>query len=184
MTSPLLAPYRVRTVVLQILVFAIAYGVLALVLPSRASAQALRISGDFDSAGKLSGRDAGFGGGGALRAGAQLDLVAITLIIEAGGSYHSFGGDDEIRVARGLVGGEVRIGKILEPGLFAHVGLGHLSGEGAYTAPTMDVGLALDLTLIPLVDIGAHVAYDALLATSDRRGFSWLTAGLHAALVI
>jgi hypothetical protein len=87
-------------------------------------------------------------------------------------------------VWRGLVGGEVRIGKILEPGVFAHVGVGHLSGVGAFTAPAFDVGLALDLTLIPLIDIGAHVAYNALLGDDERTGFSWLTAGLHAALVI
>jgi hypothetical protein len=156
----------------------------ALAVCGDAHAQSLRISGDLDYAGELSGREAGIGGGGALRAGAQLDLVVATLIIEAGGSYHDFGGDDEVSVGRGLVGGEVRIGKILEPGLFAHVGVGHLSGVGAFTAPAIDVGLALDLTLIPLIDIGAHVAYNALLGNEERDGFSWLTAGLHAALVI
>ena len=151
---------------------------------SGAQAQSLRISGDLDYAAEISGREAGMGGGGALRVGAQLDLIAATLIVEAGGDYHDFGGDDEVSVARGIVGGEVRIGKILEPGIFAHVGVGHLSGVGAFTAPTVDVGLALDLTLIPLIDIGAHVAYNALLGNEERDGFSWLTAGLHAALVI
>ncbi|HMI93125.1 MAG TPA: hypothetical protein VK509_17260 [Polyangiales bacterium] len=149
-----------------------------------AHAQSLRISGDLDYAAELAGREAGIGGGGALRAGAQLDLIVATLILEGGGSYHGFGGDDEVNVWRGLAGGEVRIGKILEPGLFAHAGVGHLSGVGAFTAPAVDVGLALDLTIIPLIDIGAHVAYNALLGNADRDGFSWLTAGLHAALVI
>lgn len=164
--------------------FALAYALLVLALPSRASAQSLRISGDLDWAGKLSGREATLGGGGGLRVGTQLDLVVATLIIEAGGSYHSFAGDDDVSVWRGLAGGEVRIGKVLEPGLFAHVGVGHLSGFDAFTAPAVDVGLALDLTIIPLVDIGIHVAYDALLGSSDHDGFSWGTAGLHAALVI
>ena len=149
-----------------------------------AHAQSLRISGDLDYAAELSDLEAGFGGGGALRAGAQLDLVVATLILEAGGSYHGFSGADDLSVWRGIVGGEVRIGKILEPGLFAHVGVGRLSGEGAFTAPAVDVGLALDLTLIPLIDVGAHVAYDALLGGSEHKGFGWITAGLHAALVI
>jgi hypothetical protein len=184
MTSTLIAPYRFRTVVLQTVGFALAYALLALVAPSHASAQSLRITGDLDWAGTLSGREAELGGGGGLRVGPQLDLVVATLIIEAGGSYHSFSGADDIGVARGLVGGEVRIGKVLEPGLFAHVGVGHLSGVGAYTAPAIDVGLALDLTIVPLIDIGAHVAYDALLSSSTRSGFSWFIAGLHAALVI
>jgi hypothetical protein len=149
-----------------------------------AHAQSLRISGDLDYAAALSDDDLGTGGGGGLRVGTQLDLVAATLILEAGGSYHGFSGLGDPRVWRGIVGGEVRIGKILEPGLFAHVGVGRLSGAGAFTAPTVDVGLALDLTLIPLIDVGAHVAYDALLGSDDRDGFGWITAGLHAALVI
>lgn len=184
MTSTLIAPYRFRTVVLQTVGFALAYALLALVMPSRASAQSLRITGDLDWAAELSGGDVEMGGGGGLRVGPQLDLVVATLIVEAGGSYHSFSGNDDSSVLRGLVGGEIRIGKVLEPGLFAHVGVGHLSGVGAYTAPAFDAGLVLDLTIIPLVDIGAHVAYDALLASSSRSGFSWFIAGLHAALVI
>jgi hypothetical protein len=156
----------------------------ALALCSDAHAQSLRISGDLDYAAGLSGREAGSGGGGGLRIGSQFDLVVATLILEGGGSYHDFSGDDEISVWRAIAGGEVRIGKILEPGLFAHVGVGHLSGTGAFTAPAIDIGLALDLTLVPLVDVGAHVAYDALLGNDERDGFGWITAGLHAALVI
>jgi hypothetical protein len=165
-------------------IFASAAVLAAFALGSDAHAQSLRLTGDFDYAGELSGREAGIGGGGGLRAGAQLDLVVATLIVEGGGSFHDFGGNDEVSVWRGIVGGEVRIGAILEPGLFAHVGVGRLSGAGELTAPAVDVGLALDLTLIPLVDLGAHVAYNALLGDEEHAGFSWLTAGLHAALVI
>lgn len=152
--------------------------------PHAAHAQSLRISADLDYAAELNEADIGTGGGAGLRAGTQLDLVAATLILEAGGSYHRFSGLGDPDVWRGIVGGEVRIGKIIEPGLFAHVGVGRLSGPDAFTAPTVDIGLALDLTLIPLIDVGAHVAYDALLGTDDRDGFGWITAGLHAALVI
>src|SRR5689334_1431529 len=132
--------------------FLLSGGALALALffgsASHAHAQSLRISGDFDYAGELSGRDAGGGGGFGLRAGTQFDLVVLDLIIEAGGSYHDFGsGGDDVGVGRGLLGGELRIGKIIEPGLFAHVGIGHLSGTDAFTAPALDGGLVLDLTL-------------------------------------
>ena len=48
MTPTLIAPYRFRTVVLQTVGFALAYALLALVMPSRASAQSLRITGDLD----------------------------------------------------------------------------------------------------------------------------------------
>jgi hypothetical protein len=164
--------------------FVLMYALLVLALPSHASAQRLRISGDLDWAGKLSGREASLGGGGGLRVGAQLDLVVAELIVEAGGSYHSFSGSDDVSVWRGLAGGELRIGKVIEPGVFAHVGVGHLSGFDAFTAPALDVGLVLDLTIVPLVDIGIHVAYDALLGSTEHDGFSWGTAGVHAALVI
>lgn len=155
---------------------------LALAVSSDARAQSLRISGDLDYAAEISGYEAGTGGGGGLRIGSQLDLVVATLILEGGGSYHAFSADDDPNVWRAIAGGEVRIGKIVEPGVFAHVGVGHLSG--AFTAPAVDVGLVLDFTLVPLVDVGAHVAYDALLGNDEHDGFGWITAGLHAALVI
>jgi hypothetical protein len=147
-----------------------------------ARAQDLRITGDLDYAADLSQRELGGGAGGGLRAGAQLDLVAVTLIAEGGGSYHDFGDDTE--VLRGILGGEVRVGKLLEPGLFAHVGIGRATGASELTAPTVDVGLALDLTLLPLVDLGAHVAYVTLIGGPSDEDFSYVLAGLHAALVL
>lgn len=150
--------------------------------PRPAAAQSLRITGDLDYTVDLSARELGGGAGGGLRAGAQLDLVAVTLILEGGGSFHDFGEDTE--VTRGILGGEIRVGKLIEPGLFAHVGVGRLSGPAAYTAPTVDVGLALDLTLLPLIDVGAHVAYVALLGSLADEDFSYVLAGLHAALVL
>ena len=169
----------------QLAFLSLLFAVLSIGWAGSARAQSLRLSGDFDYAAELSGREAvGTGGGGGLRIGTQLDLAIATLILEAGGSYHAFSGSDDANVWRGIVGGEVRIGKILEPGVFAHVGVGRLSGDEEFTAPTVDVGLVLDLTLVPLIDVGAHVAYDALLGSGDHDGFGWITAGLHAALVI
>lgn len=123
------------------------------------------------------------GAGGALRLGQELDLIVLSLTPEVGASYHSFGGDAELSHTSGFIGARLTLGKVLEPGVFAHLGVGHLSGAGdlSETAAAVDAGLSLDFTLLPVIDIGAHAAYDALLV-SDADAFDWYRVGLHAAL--
>lgn len=123
------------------------------------------------------------GGGGALRVGSELDLMVVTLIPEGYFSYHTFDGSD-LDVMSGRLGGRLRIGKIVEPGIFAHVGVAHVDGVAEYTAPALDGGVTLDVTVIPLIDIGVHAAYDAVLRTAGSPPFSHATFGLHAALVL
>jgi hypothetical protein len=125
------------------------------------------------------------GGGAALRVGSELDLILITLIPELYLSHHEFDGMGA-SVTTGKVGGRLRIGKILEPGLYAHIGVASASQSEAesYTAPAFDVGFTLDFTLIPLIDIGAHVAYNSVFAAEDQDPFRYALFGLHAALVI
>lgn len=125
------------------------------------------------------------GGGGALRIGSELDLILITLIPEAYIGHHRWSeGDSSITDFK--LGGRVRIGKILEPGLYAHFGLASVAGGNAdaYAAPAFDGGFTLDFTLIPFVDIGAHAAYSNVFATDDQDGIHYALFGLHAALVI
>jgi hypothetical protein len=122
------------------------------------------------------------GAGGALRLGQELDLILLSLTPEVGASYHTFGGAFEPTHTSGFVGARLSFGKVLEPGVFAHVGVGHLSVEGgSETAPALDAGVSLDLTLLPVIDLGAHAAYDALLV-SDADAFDWYRFGVHAAL--
>jgi hypothetical protein len=124
------------------------------------------------------------GGGGALRIGSELDLILVSLIPELYLSHHEFA-DMEASVTTGKVGGRVRIGKILEPGLYAHIGVASASQVGdSYTAPAFDVGFTLDFTLIPLIDIGAHAAYNSVFAADGYNPFRYALFGLHAALVI
>src|SRR5262245_2732390 len=63
----------------------------------------------------------GFGGG--LRLGYEIDVVFASLIPELGGSYYSFS-DLDTSLYRGVVGGRLRFLKILEPGVYAHFGVG------------------------------------------------------------
>ncbi len=123
------------------------------------------------------------GGGGAIRVGRKLDLLLISLTPEVGGSYHNFAGTNESRIYRGFLGGRVGIGKIFEPSAFAHVGLARLESTfPGWTAPAFDGGIAFDFTLLPVVDLGAHASYNALLSQGNHESFEWLILGLHAAL--
>jgi len=125
------------------------------------------------------------GGGAALRIGSELDLILITLIPEAYLSYHDFS-EGGASITTGKLGGRLRIGKILEPGLYAHLGIASASQPqlDSYTAPAFDVGFTLDFTLLPFVDIGAHAAYNSVLAADGNGTFRYALFGLHVALVI
>ena len=119
-----------------------------------------------------------------VRLGYKLDLLVLKVTPEAGAAYHSFSGDRKPHFSQGIVGGRLAFGKILEPGLYAHLGYGHLSGSGfdSYSGATADAGVTLDLTLLPLIDIGAHAGYNGLLKSGDRAAFDTYVLGLHAAV--
>jgi hypothetical protein len=142
------------------------------------------IAVDFDFGSALSEPGTSSGGGGALRLGQELDLALISLTPELGGSYHGFGGDAETRIYTGFLGGRLAVGKIIEPAAFAHLGVGRVEGTESRTAPVMDGGLAIDLTLLPLIDLGVHGAYNVMFPRDDGNSLKWVTLGAHAALVL
>jgi hypothetical protein len=123
------------------------------------------------------------GGGGALRLGQEFDLLLVSLTPEFGGSYHAFGGDDKTKLYTGFLGGRLAVGKIIEPSLFAHVGVGHIDGAERRTAPVIDGGLAIDFTLLPLIDLGVHGAYNVMMPRDNGSALKFVTLGLQAALV-
>jgi hypothetical protein len=124
------------------------------------------------------------GGGGALRVGEKFRLPLVSLTPELGGSYHAFGGDDETRIYRGFLGARLGVGTIVEPSIFAHVGVGHLEGLQTRTGTVLDAGLALDVTLLPLIDFGVHGGYNVMTPSGDNSAFKFLTLGLQVALVL
>jgi hypothetical protein len=107
-------------------------------------------------------------------------------------AYETFGGSLEPRLYRGL--GGLRVGYdiiAVRPGLYVHGGIArsHLDDIAArglgHTAFTYDVGAFLDFTLLPLVNVGAHFAFNQMLnGNNGRPGFKWLAIGLHAELVL
>jgi hypothetical protein len=142
------------------------------------------IAVDFDFNSAVNAPEVDAGGGGALRLGQELDLFLVSLTPELGGSYHSFSGDDRTKLYGGFLGGRFAVGKIIEPSLFGHVGLGRLDGLETRTAPMLDGGLAIDFTLLPLIDLGVHGAYNVLLQRGDAEAFKFVTLGAQAALVL
>jgi hypothetical protein len=124
-----------------------------------------------------------------IRLGQQLHLPLITLTPEIGFNWGAFG--DGPTIYRGILGGRVGIGEILRFGVSAHFGLGHFSWEFAgeeasRTGLTLDGGLFLDLTVLPLLDIGVHIAYGRMAGDTDEgvEPIQWLAFGLHAALIL
>jgi hypothetical protein len=139
---------------------------------------------DMDFAAPLTDSESNPGGGGALRFGRKYSLILLSLTPEVGFGYHQFGGSSDATLYRGFVGGRVGIGAIVEPSAFVHVGVGKLDRTtNDRWAPVADVGLALDLTLLPLINLGVHGAYNTVLPRSEYRAFGWLSVGIHAALV-
>ena len=124
------------------------------------------------------------GGGGAIRIGREWDLLLISLTPEVGGRLHSFGGSEPTRIYGGFLGGRFAVGKLVEPSIFAHVGVSRVTGLEDRTAPTLDGGVALDLTLLPLIDIGVHGAYNVMYPRGDGSSLDFVTLGAHAALVL
>lgn len=133
------------------------------------------------------GHDAGWGAG--VRFGHEWDLVILSLTPEIGANYHAFGGAPEAESFAVVGGGRIGIGFVLEPSAFLHAGIGHVGydrriGEDvSHTSMAYEMGLALDFTALPVVDIGAHAALAGIAGDEDVDAFSWLAVGGHLTFV-
>ena len=124
--------------------------------------------------------------GFAVRIGYQLHLPLLTLTPEIG--FHYAGFDPEPSLYRGIAGGRLGIGEVFRVGVFAHVGVGHASfdtvvGDVSHTAFTFDLGAFLDLTILPLIDIGIHAGYGNLSPEGEEDALQWIPLGAHVAIV-
>ena len=142
------------------------------------------IAADLDYAAPLDS-DTKSGGGFAIRLGQQLHVPLLVLTPELEFADHTFS-DNGPTAYQGLAGLRLGFGEIIRPGLFAHIGLGSLNMPDpvpSHTALTYDAGAFLDLTVLPLLDIGVHGAYNRLNSGEGVAAFEWPTLGAHAALV-
>jgi hypothetical protein len=130
------------------------------------------------------------GGGVEVYFGPRMDLAILSLTTELSGGFHDLGGAYDPAIYRLVAGGKLGIGVIIRPSVFAHIGVGHLrydvplTGErDGRTNIAADAGVALDFTLIPLLDLGVHGSYNVLAGNDDSDAFEWLQAGVHATFV-
>ncbi len=142
---------------------------------------------DFDYASAMQHDLVREGGGGALRVGSEIDLLLVSLIPEVTFDFHDFGARtrNHAQLLTGKLGGRIRFFKVIEPGLFAHLGLGTLSGDRRYShiGAALDMGVTLDLTILPFIDLGLHAAWNRVFGGYDS-GLSYGTSGFHVALVL
>jgi hypothetical protein len=129
--------------------------------------------------------DAKSGGGFAVRLGQQFHPPLLVLVPELVFADHSFS-DDGPTTYQGLAGLRLGVGEVIRPGVFAHLGFGHMTlpdPAPSHTAFTYDAGAFLDLTILPLLDLGVHGAYNRLNSGKGVDDFAWATVGAHAALI-
>jgi hypothetical protein len=138
-----------------------------------------------------------FSAGGGARVGYRFNIQRSLVYVqpEIGGHYMRFGFNaDQAGYDFGaILNGGLKVGLqgIVQPNLFAHVGLGILgyqvgpnSSEG-YLGPAADIGLGIDFKLAPGFTLGAQVAFNdvAVPAANGPDSAKWvnfgLTAGFH-----
>ena len=142
------------------------------------------VGADLDYTNGINEPNVASGTGFNVRLGYKVDLLVIQITPEIGGAYHTFSGDAAPKFSQGIVGGRVAFGKILEPGLYAHLGYGHLSSNGVgHSGATADAGVTLDLTLLPIIDLGVHAGYNGMLKSGDYQAFDSYVLGVHGALI-
>jgi opacity protein-like surface antigen len=128
--------------------------------------------------------DSGFGVG--VRAGHVWDIAVLELTPEFGASYHDFDGAPNASAWNLMAGGRFGIDLLIQPSVYAHAGVGHFgydlpTREVSHTSLAYDVGVALDLTLLPVIDIGAHATVAGIAGGENVDPFSWLAIGGHIA---
>lgn len=121
-----------------------------------------------------------------IRLGYRLPVPVLYLSAEALGAWKNFPhSESPQRVLSGRGGLRLGIDALLAVKLYGHVGYTDLKGEGTdyivqAQGMSWDAGLAIDLTFIPVIDIGIHGGYVTLM--DDNGDISWVEAGLHAEL--
>lgn len=119
-----------------------------------------------------------------VRLGYRLPIPVLYLSVEGLGSWQRFSHDDAPQqVWSGRGGARVGIDAIIGVKLYSHIGYTSLNGKGDIntidvSGMSWDAGLALDFTLLPVVDLGVHAGYTTLM--DDAENLKWVEAGIHA----
>lgn len=155
-------------------------------LSSRSARADVPLSLDLDYALPVEEGDVSDGFGGALRFGPRMDLAVLTLAAEASLGVHDMSGLAGPTVYRGTVGTRFGLGILLRPSVYGHVGAGHVDFDNSddLTHLTLDVGAALDLAIVPSVELGAHAGYNFIFGNGSIDSFGFMVIGGHLTFVL
>jgi hypothetical protein len=134
------------------------------------------------------GSNVGFGFSG--RMGYRFELGPIWLAPELGGGYISFRdiGGYSLHPARIFGGGRLGLRGFVQPQIYGHAGYGWLGGLGDINlnGAMFEVGVALDLRVLPILGIGIHGGYTSNENINGdavgRDAFNWVNVGAHVGL--
>jgi hypothetical protein len=144
------------------------------------------LSADLDY-GQSAGSGIGGGWGFGIRIGQRFHVPLVALDPELGFTFHDFTQGLEPKMYRGILGLRLGFLEIVRPGVYGHIGIGRIdfsvASELSHTAFTYDFGAFVEVTLIPLLDIGVHVSYDGIASGDHVDAVNWVTVGGHVALV-
>lgn len=135
--------------------------------------------------------ETGKGGGVDVRVGPRLGLWMLEITPELSAGMHDFGGFPSPTVLRGLAGCKLALDLGIKPTLFAHFGAGRLRYDAvesvardAATGMAADFGAALDVTVLPMLDVGMQGSYNVVGLESTRSRFDWLQVGGHFTFIL
>jgi hypothetical protein len=122
--------------------------------------------------------------------GPRMNLPLFDLTTEISLGFHDFGGELDPAVYRAMAGGRLALDLLIRPSVFAHLGVGHLRLNDSFgderdgrTNLGADLGAALDLSILPAVDLGVQVSYNVVAGNDDDPSFDWMQAGAHLVFV-
>lgn len=131
-------------------------------LPATAHAGKTNIALDADIGGNIENGD--IAAGMAIRVGYKLQAVIVQFTPEIGARYLM---NEDADLITGFAGARLSVGKIINPGVFGHVGLAKAGGY-------VDAGGFLDFTPVPVFKFGVHGGYAAYGPNP------WGFGGVHA----
>lgn len=107
--------------------------------------------------------------------------AGVWLLPEVGGHFMRFGAGNALGEFdhAGKVFGGVRFGfgHIVQPNIFAHLGLGFVGASEL--GPSADIGVGVDFQITRIFSLGLQVAYNSVTVTSSGDAAKWVNFGLN-----
>lgn len=134
----------------------------------------------------------GQGSSWGLRTGYELGIPVLRVIPEARLQFTELDAPDAaapLQMTTARAGLKLGLEGLLGPALYGHLGYSHLSGDleavgGVPSlAPSYDMGIALDVTLLPVVNLGAYAGVQGLTGDQPDQVWRQFEAGIHMEVV-